>query len=248
MAKVDPIERAEQQVATARTQLEEALEQGKDSTGSRADLDHALASLEAARAAAAQPAAAAPDTTLDDEADKMALEAAARIGSQISPLVAIDLPTVEVNVTAARDLIAAQRRAEQDQERQRSHEERVANVRARIAETQAKRQKIVDKRISGQADDDDAAAIRLIELDLQALNEMLARVLADRPTVTGVSAATVTWQQAQAQAEIRARTALIETLQAKLIEAASIEPRAPFGERVRVDPRLRELIQNGTVG
>ncbi|MBK5941420.1 hypothetical protein [Halochromatium roseum] len=248
MSKVDPIERAEQQVATARANLEQALERGSDSTGPRADLDHALAALDAARAAQAQPEALEQDTSIDAEADTLALQATKEISAKIEALCQIEPPKVSISTAAARDLIIARKQSQQAQERLNAWTERVANLEQRIAEVEAKRQQIIDRRLAGDTSDNDAAELHLHQQDAQALGEMLARVKADRPTLVGLSGPEIQWQRAQAEAQARARVSLISELQERLIAMASIEPKPPYGERCRVHPKIAELTMHGAWG
>lgn len=237
-----------QQVETAKAKLEAALEAGSDTTQARADLDAALARLAAADAPQGQPEAAVPDTDLDAAADALAMEAAKQIGERIAALCDIPAPKVEISVAAARDMLSAQQQAEQAQEQLRAWQLRVENLEARIRETDAKRRAVVDRRMSGDLQDDDAAQMRVIELDVDALRQMLERLKLDRPTLTGVSAAEVAWQRAQADAAARARVCLISELQERLVGLASFEPKLPFGERCRVDQRIHDLIRHGMWG
>jgi hypothetical protein len=237
-----------QQVETAKAKLEEALEAGSDTAQARADLDAALARIAAADAPQGQTDTAAPDADLDAEADALALEATQQISQRIAALCDIPSPKVEISVAAARDMLMAQRQSEQAQERLTAWTERVTNLEQRIAETDAKRQTIVDRRIAGDMHDDDAAQMRVIELDVEALKSMLERVKLDRPRLIGVSAAEVAWQRAQADAAARARVALIAELQERLVALASFEPKLPYGQRCKVDQRIHALIQHGMWG
>ncbi|MCF7979665.1 MAG: hypothetical protein K9L82_16985 [Chromatiaceae bacterium] len=248
MPKLDPIERAESQVTAARERLEQALEAGSDSTGPRADLDHALASLDAARAAEAQPEVMERDTSIDTEADALALQATKEISVKIEALCQIEPPKVSISTSAARDLIIARKQAEQAQQRLAEWTERCSNLEQRIADVEGKRQSIIDRRLAGDTSDTDAAELNLAQQDAQALGEMLARVKADRPTLVGLSGPEIQWQRAQAEAQARARVELISQYQERIVQMASIEPRPPYGERCRVHPKIAELTMHGAWG
>lgn len=237
-----------QQVETARTKLEHALEAGSDTTQARADLDAALANIAAADAPQGQPASSEPDADIEAEADALAMEATKEISQRIETLCTIEAPVVEISVTAARDLISAKRQAKQAEQRLSAWQDRVTNLESRITETDRRRQSILARRLSGDVQDGDPDEIRALELDIGGLRDMLERLKLDRPQQPGVSASEVSWQRAKADAQARARDALIAELQDRLIALASFEPKLPFGQRCRVDGRITELTRSGVWG
>jgi hypothetical protein len=241
------IEKSQAQIARAQLALDEALAAGIDTTAARADLAAAEARVVDIRTAAmrAEPG----DAALRLKAEQMAADAAADIQASIAEMCTFKFPVVVLDPAIAAQRLRCDAIAASEEEAARVHATKVEGLRGRLEALEGTLAEVVSRGTGGDHRPDDAERAGLLVLDIDALQKLIAKTEAATPTATNAAFdARGAWLTEWLNAIRSARQAVIAELQARLIEVATAEPRAPFGQRTKVDSRIQALIRTGVWG
>lgn len=240
------LESAQADVITAEEALAAAAEQGTDTEGPRAALVAAearLKAVEAARHVDKAQAAADRQAAMREEAAGLLAEAQAEISAAIAEYATLIVPqTPTLYSETATNLLA-----EQEVNRVRAaacaaYDERLAALRAEQAALAARRQAILERRAEGDEQDNDAAEVRLLELDAEVLADLLAKLETAPPPRQADTTWATRWQKEVADAKRQAYGNMAAALGDRMADLIGLA-RKDFGRAtVTISTRLQAAL------
>lgn len=226
------------------SQLAAALESGQPTTEIRAAL--ALADNEIARLDRLEGGAA-----LDALAEAAALRdrQLLQIEAEISALATLTLPPPPPVAPPVAVILAA-REAANAALRAQTHGERLAALGGRLRALLEERAALAERRADGAHKEHDAAALGLLDLDIEGVRGLLAQAHADAPTPAATARrreedASDAWLRDVAQVRRERLRSLAAALEGRLLEVADALGAPPITGRYAPGPRLRALALRG---
>jgi hypothetical protein len=243
------IERAQAAVARARESLDAALTEGGDTQAARSRMlaaEGRLADLEAASEATLE------EETLDDledATDELVREATADLMAKLAAFKVPEPTLPELPVSLALAVIQARADDANIKDAIAAHEARGGTLRARLSAVQAKREALLERRLGGTEEADDAATLALLDADARGLQDLLHRHEALRPEDPNRSAAAlVHWTSTLRLAYLSSLKTHAEALQQAMLAAAkelAAQARSDTHLRLRPDPALARAVSVG---
>jgi len=249
---------AQQQVHAAQNELDVLLAKGLSTFEARKKLKEAQTELSLIEQKENQKLSATESrkkSARKMEAGEIIASVTDELDKTVESLLNIQIPTINVPLHFAENVLLAHEHLSAAQEKQREQESDVAELRQRQTELQEKRKDIITRRAAGNGDDEkDGPALALLQADMENLNDLIDKKInsteaantsqqeravaeAQQALSTAINAAYI---ECKLSLALQLESSLVATAQS-LVASPGIIPK----KRYSPCPAIKEACQNG---